>query len=236
MEKLQTIFGKEWAEQLQPFLRSPEFDTIGKELRKIQLQGRKLVPHGKHMFRPFSECPWNKMHTLILAGGPYTDLDSNGHPIADGLAFSARTAAIAPRYLEQVLGRIVFEVFDNNPEETMIGWDNDLSYLANDGILLLNTSITGAQLRYSTEHVDIWKHFISYVVRLINNKKDSMGVILMGNYAKAYKHLLDNETFGVFQCEHPHEAFMQNKIWTSGGVFKLLHDFQKTKNNITIKW
>ncbi len=236
MEKLQKLFGKQWAEELSPFLRSVEFEKIGKAIKEIQIKKGKIVPELQNIFRPFLECPFHKMHTLILAGGPYVGMDVEDGILADGLALSARRAKNTPNVLKCVIDAIVDEVYNNEVEESMLGWDNDLTYLANDGVLLLNTGLTAVLSRASTEHIHIWKPFISFVVRLINLKKDSVGVILMGDYAQSYQYYLDNPTFAVYKCEHPNESMYRNKIWKSGGVFGALNAYHKHINNIHIKW
>lgn len=237
MEKLQKLFGKSWTEELLPFLRSEEFEKIGNQIKQFQIKRLEITPAPKEIFRSFLECPFHKMHTLILANGPYIGkAEEDGGLIADGLAFSARRAKNTPTALHLLTEAMNEEIYNNDPEQSMLGWDNDLTYLANDGVLLLNTGLTATIGRASTEHISIWKPFISFVLKLINSKKDSMGVILMGDYAKSYHPLLDNPTYAVYECEHPNEAIMRNKRWDSDGCFKALNAYHKTFNNINIKW
>lgn len=235
MDKLEGIFGKGWAEQLSPFLRSKDFDDIGKIIQKSKV-AKQLTPEPRDMFRAFRECPWEKLHTVILAGGPYISAYPDTGLVADGLAFSARTSRNTPRTLKEIIEAIDEEVYEYKPEESFLGWDNDLSYLANQGILLLNTGITADIKKGSSSHIYAWKPFISYIIKLINHKKDKVGVILFGDYAQAYKDLFDNPSFAVFTAELPLEAIQKNKTWKSNNVFKDLTDFQKVVNQIKISW
>lgn len=236
MDKLQKIFGKEWAEELSPFLRSDEFEKIGREIKILQSKRLQITPAPKDIFRAFLECPYHKMHTILLAGGPYVGKNERDDLLADGLAFSARRSVITPNSLKVITEAIGDEVYNGEIQESMLGWDNDLSYLANDGILLLNTGLTTVIGESSTKYISLWQPFISFVLKLINYKKDSMGVILFGDYAKAYKGFLDNPTFAVYSCEHPNESMLKNKKWDSENSFKALDNFHKSINNIHIKW
>lgn len=241
MEKYRKFFGLNWAEELKDFLQSPAFDQIGLKLRALKTTGLKLSPMEGDIFKAFEKCPWHKLHTIIISDHPYITTRETiknklnlTRPIADGLAFSAPNTNIAPRQLNMIFEAIEDQVYEN--KNFHVGIDNDLSSWAREGVLLLNCSLTAGQGRFDSIQYAIWEPFIVFVLKRINEKKDSLGIICMGEKANEYKKYLDNTSYGIFCCEHPQTAAYASRPWLSNNVFKRLVGYHAYMNNIKIKW
>lgn len=234
MEKFTKFFGDKWTEELKDFLESPQFEVIGTKLRAVKKTGLNLTPEEKNIFKAFLLCPWEKLHTVILSSHPYVTCRKEKEPISDGLAFSTSDDIVAPRLLTHFYTGIDKELY--NFEHPSLGALNNLSNLAKQGVLLLNCSLTAGQGRFDLFHYNIWKPFISFVLKRINQRKDAMGFILLGDPAKEFQDLLDNTSYGIFQAEHPQAAITENREWNSNNVFIQLTGYHKALNNITIKW
>ena len=235
MDKLERFFGKGWYQQLKEFTDSQKFKKIGEEIQKYKNEGLLIVPENKDIFRCFSECPWEKLHTVILALEPHSN--TRDTILADGLAFSSRNALIPPYELEELFTLIEDEIYFKENRNYKFGETCDLSYLANQGVLLLNVCLTRCNKSVKlAEHYDLWKPFITEVLTKINDHKDSIGFILMGEYAKTYEKLLTNQTFAVYTSEHPVEAITNTKDWSDNSSFLALTSFQLGINNIKIEW
>lgn len=234
MEKYERFFGKGWTETLIEFLDSPEFTAIGNYLKKEKANGKIISPALKDIFRAFKECTWSKVHTVILSTEPYVSKVDDKNFTADGLAFSARLANNTPPELQKFHQAIDEELFDGDGYN--LGVSNDLTWLANQGVLLLNTSLTSVIGQPPGYHNGIWNRFIEVVLSEINEHKDAIAFILMGDYPKTFKRLLGNPTFAVYDCEHPIEARYRSSKWASNGVFKSVDSWHKAFNNIKINW
>ena len=234
MEKWQQFFGKGWADQLAPYLESEEFNKIGAKLRELNNTHKTVIPKNRDMFKAFYECPWERLHTVILATAPYVGKDDNGVVLADGLAFSARNSVGIPKQLETIFDAIDSEVY--NYGGFHLGESNDLTNWANSGILLLNCTLTYELHNSLVCHIPIWNNFIRHIIQQINSYKDDVGFILMGNYARVHKSLITNPSFAVYECEHPSEAAYRNNKWNSNNVFKALTAYHKAINNVNLIW
>lgn len=233
MEKWENFFGKGWTEQLREFLNSEEFTKISNSIREIKKSSSYICPKQSEIFRAFLECPWNAIHTVILSNHPYYTTNNKGQPIADGLALSARNADKLPMTLNKIYTEIDMDIygFAKNDFEPM----PDLSYLTHQGVLLLNCSLTREVHKVSIKaNYEIWRPFILEVLKKINKGKSEVGILLIGKKAKTFKYLFTNKTFGIYECDHPEDDLNCN--WTSNSAIKGLHAYQKTMNNITIKW
>lgn len=198
-------------------------------------QGKEMTPRFSETFRAFKECPWHKLHTVLLGQDPYSGKISKGVYVADGLAFSSRNSTKCPKSLEHIYRAVDRDIYKGTA--THLTDTFDLTKWANQGILLLNTALSFPIGQKSAAHVNLWHPFITYVLKTINQRKDCIAFGLMGSYAKAYKNLLTNETFAIYDCEHP--AAVEYRLggrWDDEGIFRSIDAFQRTFNNIKINW
>ncbi len=241
-KKHEKFFGKEWAQMLQPFLSSKDYERIGRCLLEDQKQGLIITPDLKHVFRAFSECPYHRLHSVIVGMDPYSNRDKDDDLVADGLAFSARNSEAVPKSLNNIYEALDVDVFNGGylPRGT---WNqhkgsicHSLEHWAKDGILLLNCGLTTTEGR-SNAHINLWRPFIEYVMRVISMRKDGIGFILMGTHARSLRPLLDkNFTNAIFECEHPVAGEYTKRSWIHNNVFSDLTNFHHNMNNIKIDW
>ncbi len=234
MEKWNRFFGPGWARTLNDFLSTEDFNKIGGELKRLRGEGKEIAPNNMDLFRAFRECPRERLHTVILGSVPYSGVLDNGKYVADGLAFSAKYSIICPVQLCKILRAVDEEIYDGR------GWGlestYDLTNWANQGVLLLNCSLTVQVGDSMNAHVKLWRPFIEHVIKKINEEGDCIGFILMGEWAQAYRKYLTNESFAIYECEHPMEASYRGGKWNSRGVFAALQAYHKSFNNIRIFW
>lgn len=239
-ERLRYQFGSDWAAFLGPFLHSEEFTRIGKKLLPYK---HLITPALQDVFRCFRECNLYKLHSVIITMAPYPTRTVKGDLSADGLAFSARNNEEVPAQLDIIYKALDESVYqgDYNPDTMwnsaldLIG--HDLTPWAQQGILLLNCSFTTQILHESDQtHIQLWRPFLEYIIRQLNEHKDALGFILMGSHAQSLQPLILNPTHQVFTCELPSAANYYKRSWYHRDCFKQLTAFQKVANNIQIQW
>lgn len=239
--KYEKFFGKDWAHVLSPFLASSRYYQIGAELKRQKEEGIDITPGFENIFRAFKECPMYKLHSVIIGQDVYPGKNKDGTFVADGIAFSANQCAKAPASLNSIQEAIDTSVYNGeympvatyNHERDEATWD--LKYLANDGMLLINCAYTTIAGR-PNEHIPLWKPFTEFLISTLNEKRDGLGIIMMGSQARSHKGLITNPTHVVFECEHPAAAMYKKRKWEHNDVFAALTDYQKRTNNITINW
>ena len=138
--------------------------------KKEELKGLSIYPESKDIFRAFDLCTLNDLKVVILGQDCY-----HGDKQANGLCFSVNNGIKHPPSLRNIIKEL-----KNDLDKEM---NSDFSYLAKQGILLLNSSLTVHE-RLPGSHLHIWEDFTNNVIEYIsNNSKHSIIFILWGNYA-----------------------------------------------------
>lgn len=227
------MFEPGWYKQLEDQLHSEGFRDIARYLMKIHKAGVETAPSFNDTFQAFKECSWSNLNTVILGMDPYPGKLKTNEYVADGLAFSSRYSTTCPKSLSYIFNAVDEDI---NNKSGYYPKNYDLARWSEQGILLLNCALSFPLKEKAGAHIELWRPFIEVVLKAINERKDSVAFILMGNYAKAYRRLLTNETFAIYTCEHPSAANYHGGKWRHENVFSAVDGFHKFKNNIKIKW
>ena len=193
----------------------------------INMQGRSYMPS--------TDDPFRKMDTL-LAGLPedvkvvILGQDPYHTPgVADGLAFSSFSSYRVPPSLQNIYKEIEME-FGVKPKE-----NPDLTHWANQGVLLLNSSLT-VESEKANSHVDFgWHKFTDEVISIISRECEHVVFMLWGNYARSKKHLIDESKHLLLESAHPsplsaHRGFFGNNH------FKKANEYLEKNSRVKILW
>ncbi len=176
-EQVIQFFGS-YADVIMPFAISPEMDTLLGALRAEASAGKIVVPEQALIFRAFHETPLEDLRFVILGQDPYP---AKGLP--DGLAFSASSASTTPKSLQ-----LIYDAIARDAGPTQQPRNNDLSYLAKQGGLLLNASLTTVE-GFTNVHKEIWEPFMKYMITRL--QEVTRGIIWLG-FGKEAQLLLKN--------------------------------------------
>lgn len=205
-EKLREQLG-DW-ECLYPFFESEQW----KKLReKIKPDFNKTTPQMENWFRAFRECPWDEVKVVWVGLSPYYTVDPNTKQnVADGLAFSTSEKHLVPPSLFKLYKGIEWDLWNGYNRDMMRS--NDLTYLAKQGILLLNSALTTVYGN-SEAHIDIWRPFLEFVMtKIITNKTD----LVITGFGKVAHNLtiMGNKNQHVLNVEHPAASAYQGRDWS----------------------
>lgn len=217
IENFRKYFG-EWFELFKPFLESEEFENIINELRSRTNRGKIIFPYSSTLqakcinwknpqnciFKCFELTPPDKLKVILLGLSPYYTV-KNGKPIADGLAFSTQDKDLPPSL--NVLYKAIED--DLYPSNSNIIKTPNLSYLAEQGVLLLNIALT-CEPQMATIHVDIWKPFIMYFIKLLNEQFSDIHIVMFGEEAQFYKKYINQHSPGGFKFNNHHYLYLEN--------------------------
>jgi uracil-DNA glycosylase len=223
-----------WAPKLKPFIESLECDGIYESLRTLKAQGHKITPTSDQLYRAFQECPYKDLKCVFLLQDPYQKT-IDGVRVADGIPMScSNTGVLQPSLIQ----------FYNAIEEDLYGGLNlvlernpDLTYLARQGVLLLNSALT-TKIGESSAHLKlgIWNPFIEYVLKMLNNENQGLIFVFVGGPAQEFSYLINPKIHNVFELEHPAYAARQNRTWKHNGIFSKINTILKENNGITLEW
>ena len=206
-----------WGEILNPFIDSKAFDDVFNSLVSFVNNGQRFTPKFKDIFNAFEECNYNNLKIVIVSPDPYPQID-----VADGKAFSCSNTNKAEKPLQYILKALGDE-----------DGDVDLKRWSDQGVLLLNTSLT-CEINKIGSHFWNWKPFIEYLFTTINKKNKDVVFILMGRKAEAWQLLLSNQK--LLKCSHPTSAVYKGGIWDSNNVFDKANKELEIQNKALISW
>lgn len=141
-------------------------------------QSRTILPAKEDVFKAFQLTPFGQIKVIIIGQNPYPQ-----DGVADGLAFSFKDGKKHQQGM-QALDIILDEIERDCYKGFNLNRDYDLSYLAKQGVLLLNSWLTVFK-GDPNSHKDIgWQIFTSKVIQELIKERTPKVFMLWGNEAK----------------------------------------------------
>jgi len=228
-KKFEPLFGT-WALKIKPFFDLGGFDKIYEFLKKESKRGKEIAPMSSLVFRAFRETDINTLKVVIVGLAPYHTF-YNGSSIADGLCMSCSITSRLQPSLSNFYNAIERELY--NGLNLNMYKNPDLTYLARDGILLLNYALTTSKNKPG-DHCVLWEPFMKF---LFEQVLDTIGapVIFLGREAAKLERYTMPFNW-IFKLSHPASASYQGIEWDSEGTFKTINKILWERNKETINW
>lgn len=179
----------------------------------VVIDKQRLVPPMQSILNPFGYCPFGRVKVIIIGQGPYPWIDDDG-PVANGLCFSTNKGRRVERSLQMIyreLERCYGEWLEDDKLPFVMPKHGDLRPWAKEGVLLLNSTLTGegrprgAKAKEKGEaHQGYWNSFIHLVIRSLTQHHKNLIFMAWGRDAQATlqnigiigKHI-------ILKCAHP---------------------------------
>jgi uracil-DNA glycosylase len=217
-----------WHNVLKGFLVSEDFSKILTTLNDMVNNGERFTPPLKQVFNAFQQCPMEHLKVVIVGQDPYPQLG-----VADGISFSCSNTKKPEASLKYIFRAINDTVYDSKMDSTKM--DPDLSRWSNQGVLMLNTALT-TEINKIGKHYEMWHPFTSYLIDMLNSKKEPMIWVFMGKKAQELKELIDDHHV-VLECSHPSSAAYQRESnWNCNDIFNAVNTKLKELGYPTIIW
>jgi len=181
LEVLSDEFGKNYMVQLRQFLKD-EKDA-----------GNKIYPKGSDIFNAFWKTPFSELKVVILGQDPY-----HGENQAHGLSFSVQKGITIPPSLRNIYKELTTDI----PDFVTPNHGN-LTEWAEQGVLLLNASLTVRAGMPGSHQKKGWEEFTDQVIKTISDKKQGIIFILWGAFAQAKAELIDKTKHHIIKSPHP---------------------------------
>ena len=220
------MFGS-WTDRIHPFFNETLDDTY-RYLKEESGKGKKIAPLSKDVFKAFEYTNINDICAVVVALCPYHTF-VNGKPVASGIPMSCEITDKLQPSLEQYYSALETEF------ETECIKTPSLKYLCDQGILLLNMSLT-VEMGKPKSHNDIslWSPFIAELFSTIIGPS-LVPVITLGEVAKeCLKWTYPFQP--TFSISHPASASYRKEQWNSEGVFKKVSKLVKENEGKDIYW
>lgn len=192
-----------WKEVLLPEFSKDYFIKLTDFVKK-EYQEATIYPPGKLIFNAFNLCPFNKVKVVIIGQDPY-----HGPGQAHGLCFSVNDGVPAPPSLVNIFKEI------NNDLGKPIPQSGNLTRWAEQGVLLLNATLTVRAHQAGSHQRKGWEEFTDAVIRKLAEEKEGLVFILWGAYAQKKGAFIDRNKHLVLTSVHPsplsaHNGFFGN--------------------------
>ena len=193
-----------WKNLLSEEFGKPYFAELSEFVRAEYSSGP-VYPPGSKIFSAFDHCTFDRLKVVIIGQDPY-----HGAGQANGLCFSVADSVRKPPSLQNIFKEINADIGNPIPES------GNLERWANQGILLLNATLT-VKASSPGSHQNIgWEQFTDAVIAQVSNKKKKVVFLLWGAYAQKKGAVIDRTRHLVLESAHPspfaaHRGFFGNK-------------------------
>lgn len=180
---------EEWYGILSNYFKSNYCGILMNNLEKETIRNV-VYPDTSLIFNAYNSCPLNKVKVIIIGQDPY-----HGQGQAQGLSFSVPEGVTIPPSLHNIFK----EIYDD--EE--LPKSGDLSYLADQGVLLLNSILTVRE-NMPLSHQNIgWEVLTDYTIVQLSKLRTGLVFLLWGKKAQKKELLIDKSKHYVLKAAHP---------------------------------
>lgn len=203
-QRLQTEFDQSYFEQLTRFVHQ-EYAT------------HTVYPPGKQIFAAFDSCPFEQVKVVILGQDPYHEPRQ-----AHGLCFSVNDGIPFPPSLQNIFKEIESDLGIPVPAS------GDLTRWAQQGVLLLNTTLTVRAHQAASHQGKGWETFTDAVIHKLAEEREHLVFILWGSYAQRKGEFIDSRRHLVLKSPHPsplsaHRGFFGNHHFSQANRYLASH-------------
>ena len=205
-----------WERVLQHEFDQDYFKELSETVRHAYVS-EQIFPPPKLVFNAFEHCPFDRVKVVILGQDPY-----HGPGQAMGLSFSVPDKMRVPPSLQNIYKEIKTDLGKDIPAS------GNLERWADQGVLLLNATLT-VQAGLAGSHQGLgWERFTDAVIQKISDEKEHVVFLLWGAYARSKRSLIDTKKHLILEAPHPsplsaHRGFFGSKHFSQCNTYLSEH-------------
>lgn len=212
-----------WKQRLSGEFSKPYFIQLI-DFIKSEYQTNVVYPPGKEIFNAFDSCDFDEVKVVIIGQDPY-----HGPGQANGLSFSVKDNARMPPSLVNIFKEI------QNDLGKPIPLSGDLQRWANQGVLLLNATLTVRASLPGSHQNKGWESFTDAVIQKISSEKENVVFLLWGAYAQKKGEIIDRNKHLVLMSAHP-SPFSADRGFFGNKHFSKTNQYLRSKGLKEIDW
>jgi uracil-DNA glycosylase len=210
-KELQSEFEKDYFVRLTDFIRN-EYKT------------RLIFPPASLIFNAFNQSPFDKVKVVIIGQDPY-----HGDGQAHGLCFSVNDGVALPPSLINIFTEIKRDLGKPIPAS------GNLTRWAQQGVLLLNATLTVQAHSAGSHQNHGWETFTDAVIQHLATEKDQLVFMLWGSYAQQKGAFIDPNRHLVLKSAHP-SPLSAYRGFIGNNHFSLSNNYLKEHGKSEIDW
>jgi uracil-DNA glycosylase len=214
-----------WKLRLRPEFEKPYMNGLRDFLQKERAAKKVIFPKGSEFFAALNHTPFEQVKVVILGQDPYHGLNQ-----AHGLCFSVRPNVDIPPSLQNIYKELKQDVpgFEIPDHGYLRKW-------AEQGVLLLNATLSVESGRAGSHQKKGWEEFTDAIIHRLNDEREGLVFILWGSYAQKKGEFIDSKKHLVLKGPHPsplsaHRGFFGCKH------FSKTNEYLKRRGQAPIDW
>lgn len=193
-----------WQAVLGQEFEQPYMHTLREFLQQEKAAGKVIFPPGPQIFNAFNHTPFDQVRVVIIGQDPY-----HGPGQAHGLSFSVQPGVKVPPSLVNIFKEIQADL------GLQMSGSGDLTPWADQGVLLLNATLTVEQANAGSHQKKGWEEFTDAAIKALNEQRSGLVFVLWGSYAQKKGAVIDQQRHLVLKSPHPsplsaHRGFFSN--------------------------
>ncbi|RAJ37115.1 uracil-DNA glycosylase [Pedobacter cryoconitis] len=182
-----------WLKVLEPEFEKEYMKNLKAFLLQEKETGKTVYPKGADIFAAFNHTPFDKVEVVILGQDPY-----HGDGQAHGLSFSVQKGVATPPSLKNIYKELETDIagFKTPNHGNLTQW-------ADEGVLLLNASLTVRAHEPGSHQGKGWEAFTDQAISQLSDKKTGLVFLLWGKFAQQKAALIDETKHTVLKSAHP---------------------------------
>lgn len=187
------LINESWKAVLADEFEKPYMKDLKSFLQREKQEGKVIFPPGPMIFNAFNHTPFDDVKVVILGQDPY-----HGNGQAHGLSFSVQKGVSIPPSLRSIYKELQSDIpgFDLPQHGELTKW-------ADQGVLLLNATLTVRKGEPASHHKKGWEIFTDQAIKTLSERRSGLVFLLWGKNAQAKIPLIDGEKHAILTAAHP---------------------------------
>ena len=213
-----------WKTKIGSEFDKPYMHDLRAFLVQEKQNGKQIFPPGGLWFEAFNRTPFDKVRVVILGQDPY-----HGPGQAHGLCFSVLGGVKLPPSLINIYKELVSDAGISPPTSGNLGpW-------ADQGVLLLNATLTVEAFRAGSHQKKGWEEFTDIAIRRLNEEREGLVFMLWGSYAQKKGQSIDESRHLVLRAPHP-SPLSAHRGFLGCRHFSQANDYLQSRGQDPINW
>lgn len=213
-----------WLAVIGDELEKPYMQALRAFLKQEKSAGKVIYPPSSLIFNAFNHTPFEQVRVVIIGQDPY-----HGDGQAHGLSFSVPKGIAPPPSLVNIFKEIASDLNIN------MGRNGDLTPWVEQGVLLLNATLTVEQAKAGSHQNKGWEKFTDAAIAALNSHREGLVFVLWGSYAQKKGAFIDEQKHCVLKSVHPsplsaHRGFFGNH------QFSMINQYLTKQGQAPIEW
>lgn len=213
-----------WREHIGAEFEKPYFSALTDFVRH-EYTTTTCYPPGSLIFNAFNLCPFDRVKVVIIGQDPYHESGQ-----AQGLSFSVPEGVPFPPSLQNIFKEIQFDLGKPMPPT------GDLTRWAEQGVLLLNATLTVRAHQAASHQRHGWEQFTDAAISALNTEREHLVFILWGGYARSKAQLIDRSRHLVLESVHPSPLSANRGGWFGNHHFSQCNAYLREHGEQEIDW